>query len=222
MDLRDTARSLADVLPVDELTPIELETLLAQARGRRFEREEVIYHAGDPAREVHVVVSGAVKLTRSDDTGREALLWVLERGGIFGQQAVFGRLRPTDAVAISEVQTIALIGTTCAQVLEANPRIMLRAFAMIEQRLERLTASLEDALLRDVPGRLAKYLLEFHPAGRAPLEIELTQDELAAAVGSTRVTVNKVLASWEARGLVTVSRRHISVRDPRLLRGEIR
>ncbi len=221
MDLIAVARGLADVLPVNELSDPQLSELLAQAKLRRFERDEVIYHRGDPARDLHVVVEGSVKLIREDVEGREVLLWVLGRGGVLGQQAIFGRSRPTSAIATTDAVTIQLLGETCARMLERNPRILYRAFEMFEARVEKLTQALEDVMLLDVPGRLAKYLLD---AGSGQIDshaLTLTQDELAAAVGSTRVTVNKVLADFEHRGLIRVARRHVDVLDPEKLRKEI-
>jgi CRP-like cAMP-binding protein len=223
MDLLTVARSLADCLPVNELTEVQLSELLAQAKLRRFERDEVIYHRGDPARDLHVVVEGAVKLVREDIEGREVLLWVLERGGVLGQQAIFGRSRPTTAIATTDAVTIQLPGETCARMLERNPRILYRAFEMFEARVEKLTQALEDVMLLDVPSRLAKYLLDSGEGQPDPhaLTLTLTQDELAAAVGSTRVTVNKVLADFEHRGLIRVARRRVDVLAPDRLRKEI-
>ena len=220
MDLLAVARSLSDCLPVNELSEAQLTELLAHARLRRFERDEVIYHRGDPARDLHVVVDGSVKLVREDVEGREVLLWVLERGGVFGQQAIFGRARPTTAIAIDGTTTIQLLGETCARMLERNPRILYRAFEMFEARVEKLTQALEDVMLLDVPSRLAKYLLDSNGA-TDPHALTLTQDELASAVGSTRVTVNKVLADFEQRGLIRVARRHVDVLAPERLRKEI-
>jgi signal-transduction protein with cAMP-binding, CBS, and nucleotidyltransferase domain len=65
MDVISVARCLADVLPVNELNDAQLSELLAQAKIRHFERDEVIYHRGDPARDLHVVVEGSVNSTRS-------------------------------------------------------------------------------------------------------------------------------------------------------------
>jgi len=220
-DLMAVARSLADCLPVNELTDAQLMELLAQAKLRRFERDEVIYHRGDPARDLHIVVDGSVKLIREDVEGREVLLWVLERGGVLGQSAVFGRPRPTTAIATTDAATIQLLGETCARMLERNPRILYRAFEMFEARVEKLTQALEDVMLLDVPSRLAKYLLDSGNGQADPHALTLTQDELAAAVGSTRVTVNKVLADFEHRGLIRVARRHIDVLAPERLRKEI-
>jgi len=222
MELIAIARGLADVLPVNELTDAQLTELLAQAKLRRFERDEVIYHRGDPARDLHIVVEGSVKLVREDVEGREVLLWVLERGGVLGQQAVFGRPRPTTAIATTDAATIQLNGETCARMLERNPRILYRAFEMFEARVEKLTQALEDVMLLDVPSRLAKYILDSGDGQPDPHALTLTQDELAAAVGSTRVTVNKVLADFEHRGLIRVARRHVDVLSADRLRKEIR
>lgn len=221
MDLIAVARGLADVLPVNELNDAELSELLAHAKQRRFERDEVIYHRGDPARDLHVVVEGSVKLIREDVEGREVLLWVLGRGGVLGQQAIFGRSRPTTAIATTDAVTIQLLGETCARMLERNPRVLYKAFEMFEARVEKLTQALEDVMLLDVPSRLAKYLLDGGIGQPDTHPLTLTQDELAAAVGSTRVTVNKVLADFEHRGLIRVARRHIDVLAPDRLRKEI-
>jgi len=215
------ARSLADCLPVNDLTDAQLSELLAQAKLRRFERDEVIYHRGDPARDLHIVVEGAVKLIREDVEGREVLLWVLERGGVLGQSAIFGHSRPTTAIATTDAVTIQLLGETCARMLERNPRILFRAFELFEARVEKLTQALEDVMLLDVPSRIAKYLLDSGNGQADPHALTLTQDELAAAVGSTRVTVNKVLADFEHRGLIRVARRHVDVLVPDRLRREI-
>ncbi|HEY3127553.1 MAG TPA: Crp/Fnr family transcriptional regulator [Candidatus Limnocylindria bacterium] len=220
-DLMAVARSLADCLPVNDLTDAQLSELLAQAKLRRFERDEVIYHRGDPARDLHIVVEGAVKLIREDVEGREVLLWVLERGGVLGQSAIFGHSRPTTAIATTDAVTIQLLGETCARMLERNPRILFRAFELFEARVEKLTQALEDVMLLDVPSRIAKYLLDSGNGQADPHALTLTQDELAAAVGSTRVTVNKVLADFEHRGLIRVARRHVDVLVPDRLRREI-
>ena len=222
MDVVTLAKGLADCLPISELSDPELEELLEHAKVRRFDRGEVVYHQGDPSRDLFVIVEGSVKIVREDEAGHEVLLWVLERGGIFGQQAIFGTPRPVAARAVDDVVAIAVPGDACTRALERNPRIMYRAFEMIERRLDRLTQSLEDVMLLDVRGRVAKYLLDGATGDGQSAALDLTQDELAAAVGSTRVTVNKVLADLEHRGLVRVGRRHVDVVSPDALRAEIR
>ena len=222
MDVVTLAKGLSDCLPVSELSDAELEELLEHAKVRRFDRGEVVYHQGDPSRDLFVLVEGSVKIVREDEAGHEVLLWVLERGGIFGQQAIFGTPRPVAALAVDDTVAIAVPGSACTRVLERNPRVMYRAFEMIERRLDRLTQSLEDVMLLDVRGRIAKYLLDATTGDGQGAALDLTQDELAAAVGSTRVTVNKVLADLEQRGLVRVGRRHVEVVAPAALRAEIR
>lgn len=220
MDLVAVARGLADRLPVSELSDEQLAEILSRARLRRFGRDEVIYHHGDPSVHLHVVVEGSVKLIREEESGREVLLWIVERGGIFGQQGVFGTARPATAVAVTETTTLQLVGEVVRHVLEREPRIMFRAIEMIEARVNKLTETLEDVMLLDVPSRIAKYLLDPTRHGGAA-NVPLTQEDLAAAVGTTRVTVNKVLADLERRGLVRVSRLRVEVLAPELLAKEV-
>jgi CRP-like cAMP-binding protein len=73
----------------------------------------------------------------------------------------------------------------------------------------------------DVPGRVAKCLLDLATA-RGGSEVELTQDDLAAFVGATRVSVNRALADLESLGAIAVGRRHITVKEPVLLRKQVR
>jgi CRP-like cAMP-binding protein len=99
-------------------------------------------------------------------------------------------------------------------VLERNPKARDWMFRHLAETIEQLSARYESMLFLDVPGRLARYLLELNRAGAA---LPLTQDELASAIGSTRVTVNKLLADFERRGLVRVDRQRIEIVDARKL-----
>src|SRR5207253_9563776 len=106
-----------------------------------------------------------------------------------------------------------------AHVLDRNPKAREFAFRELAGRIRALSAKYEDRMFLDVPGRLAKYLLEL---ARVQADAPITQDDLAAAIGSTRVTVNKLLADFEKRGLVRVERRHIEVLDQARLAAETR
>jgi CRP-like cAMP-binding protein len=106
-----------------------------------------------------------------------------------------------------------------AQVLARNSRAREFAFRELAARIKALSAKYEDRVFLDVPGRLAKYLLELR---RVRDDVPITQNDLAAAIGSTRVTVNKLLADFERRGLVRIERRRVHVIDDSALAAETR
>ena len=104
-------------------------------------------------------------------------------------------------------------------VLKRNEDARAHMFERLSQNIRKLEGQVEDFAFLDVTSRLAKYLVEVARLGRP---LPLTQEDLAAAVGSTRMTVNKLLADFERRGLIDVERRNVRVLDEKSLLREIR
>lgn len=219
-ELREMARTLGDVLPIEILSEAEREDLAQQMHLRKFKAEEVVYHRGDPAQDAFVVYSGLVKLVLLDEDGHEVIVALRGRGEFFGELALFEEgARDTTVAAVVPTQAFQLSRVVLGNILERNPKARDYAFRELAERIRLLASKYEDHVFLDVPGRLAKYLLE---VARVHQDLPITQDDLAAAIGSTRVTVNKLLADLERRGLVRVERRHLEVLDEAALRQEIR
>src|SRR5207302_3605097 len=119
----DMAQELRDVLPMDLLDDIEGHVLFSQLRLRRFDKDEVIYHRGDPAGDTFVVHRGIVKSVLHDEQGRELLLNRYARGEFFGTLALF-RAGPRESTVVALVPTAVFqIGRAGAlHVLARNPR----------------------------------------------------------------------------------------------------
>jgi CRP-like cAMP-binding protein len=214
------ARTLKDVLPIEVLTESEREMLAREMHLRRFRTNEVVYHRGDPGNDAFVVFNGLVKLVLLDEEGHEVIAALRGRGEFFGEVALFEETaRDATAVAVVQTQVLQLSRSSLAQVLDQNPKAREFAFRELAGRIREISAKYEDRVLLDVQGRLAKYLLEL---ARVKAEAPITQDDLAAAIGSTRVTVNKLLGDFERRGLVRVERRRITVLDGARLAAETR
>lgn len=221
-DLRammDFAGRLRDVLPLDILTQDDKEELARRMRVRHFKADEVIYHQGDPAADAHVVYTGLVKVLLVNAGGDEALVALHRRGEFFGELALFNE-SPRDAtvVAVIETTTLQLGRDSCTHVLERNQAARDWMFHHLSEMVEELQGRYEKMVFLDVPGRLACYLLELKAIGG---DLPIRQDDLAAAIGSTRVTVNKLLADFDRRGLVRVSRRRFEILEPTALEHEI-
>ena len=213
------AGSLRDVLPVDILPRGDKEELVRAMRTRRFREGEVVFHRGDPAGQAHVVYSGLVKVMLLDEAGREALVALHGRGEFFGELGLFSEApREATVVAVIPTVTLQMSKDACWRVLERNHEARDWMFRHLAQTIQKLSERYEAMVFMDAPGRLAKYLLELdHTRGELPL----TQDDLAAAIGSTRVTVNKLLADFERRGLVRVDRRRFDIIDATGLEREL-
>lgn len=204
------------------LGPADRLALAGKMRPRHFARDEVIFHNDDPAGQVFLITSGTVKVSIPDEQGREVVV-ALERGGdVFGELALFDDgPRSATVTAITETHTLALARQEFIGTLERNPDAMRRMLALLVKTVRRSTGHVEDLVFLDLPGRVAKCLLDLADASGAD-QIDMTQEDLAGFVGATRVSVNRVLADLEKRGAIKIGRRNLTLRDRAILQTDIR
>ena len=204
------------------LSPEDRMTLAGKMRPRHFARDEVIFHNDDPAGQVFLITSGTVKVSVPDEQGREVVV-ALERGGdVFGELALFDDgPRSATVTAITETHTLALARQEFIGTLERNPDAMRRMLALLVKTVRRSTGHVEDLVFLDLPGRVAKCLLDLADASGTD-QIDMTQEDLAGFVGATRVSVNRVLADLEKRGAIKIGRRNLRLKDRAILQTDIR
>ena len=162
-----------------------------------------------------------VKVLLLDENGRELLISLHSRGEFFGELVIFEDKVPRDGTAVCVIPTsvFQIDRDGSLAVLKRNEEARAHMFERLSRSIRKLEGQVEDFAFLDVTSRLAKYLVEVARLGRP---LPLTQDDLAAAVGSTRMTVNKLLADFERRGLIDVERRNVRVLDETSLLREIR
>ncbi|HEY8655515.1 MAG TPA: Crp/Fnr family transcriptional regulator [Candidatus Limnocylindria bacterium] len=222
MDVARVADYLAENPVFACLGGADRTAVAGRMRSRQFARDEIVFHRDDPAGHVFLIAAGTVKISVPDESGHEVLV-ALERGGdVFGELALFDDSpRSATATAITETIALALSRSDFIGVLERNPEAMRKMLALLARMIRRSTGHVEDLVFLDLPARVAKCLLDLADASGTE-QVDLTQEDLGAFVGATRVSVNRVLADLERRGAVTVGRRHIGLADRDLLRREIR
>lgn len=206
------------------LSDAELADLAERIRLRSFRRGEVIFRKDDPGMHLYLVLDGAVKIALPGELGQEALVGIMRPGEFFGELALFDRTpRSATAVALEDTRAALLASDDFFAFLERHQSAVRVVFGALARIIRRLSDRVEDLTFLDVPSRVAKYLLDLTRVheGAAP-ELGLTQDELAAFVGASRVSVNRVLGDLERREIVTVHRRRITIKDPERLAKEVR
>ena len=203
------------------LDPAALERLAAGMRSRRFRRGEVIFHIGDPGDALFVIVSGEVKIWLPSETGDEAILATLRAGDVFGELALLdGAPRSASAVALSPTETVVLPRDRFREVIATEAGVRDALLASIAGELRRLTTHVEELHFLDITGRLAARLVRLAQEGGTTgadgsvrLRTNLTQTDLAAMVGCTRQSVNKLLGQFTDDGLLRLERDGIVVTD---------
>ncbi|TMC68550.1 MAG: Crp/Fnr family transcriptional regulator [Chloroflexi bacterium] len=202
----------------------ELAELADRVRTKTFRRGEMIFRKDDPGTHLYMVLEGGVKIALPGEFGQEALVAIMRPGEFFGELALFDRSpRSASATALEDTRAALLAGDDFLAYLETHPASFRVVLETLARTIRRLSDRVEDLIFLDVPSRVAKYLLDLvRSAGDGKNELTLTQDELAAFIGASRVSVNRVLGDLERREIISIRRRRIEIRDADRLAKEVR
>jgi CRP-like cAMP-binding protein len=206
------------------LAPPDLHTLASHLSRHHYARNEVILVAGETAGELFIIERGNVRIVLTSEDGREVVLALLGVGEFFGElELLGGSSGPADVVAHDDCSLLRLQRDNFRTFLRAHPEAAEQLLAVMSQRLRETDTLVYDTAFREVPSRLARVIFRLAAShGRKEadgivLGRRLTQEELAAMIGSSRVSVNKCLRAWERQGLVTNVGGVLRVRQPREL-----
>ena len=179
-------------------------------------RGELLFHEGDPGDSLYVVLRGKIKLGRTSGDGRENLVAVLGPGEMFGELSLFDPgPRSAGATALVDSTLLGLSSDELTPWLATRPDVARALLRAIARRLRRTNDSMSDLVFSDVPGRVAKALLDLSARFGTPAEDgihvahDMTQEELAQLVGASRETVNKALADFAGRGWLRLEARAV-------------
>ncbi|PFG20746.1 Crp/Fnr family transcriptional regulator [Serinibacter salmoneus] len=183
-------------------------------------RGEILFRENEPGDRFWVITAGKVKLGHTAPDGRESLLAVLGPGEIVGELSVYDPgPRTATATVLAPSTFLELEHSQFVRLLDSHPALAHQLLRSLAQRLRKTNTALADLVFSDVPGRVAKALLDLaqrfgRPAG-AGIRVahDLTQEELAQLVGASRETVNKSLAEFSSRGWIQVDGRAVILLD---------
>jgi CRP/FNR family transcriptional regulator, cyclic AMP receptor protein len=192
-------------------------------------RGDRLFDEGDSGDALYVVIDGKIKLTRTSVDGRENLISLMGPGEMFGELSLFDpRPRTMSASAVTDVRLAALAHDDLRTWLTGRPDVAMHLLTALARRLRRTNEVMSDLVFTDVPGRVAKALLDlaarFGSQQEDGLQVnhDLTQEELAQLVGASRETVNKALADFVARGWIQLHPKSVLLIDPERLRKRAR
>jgi len=181
---------------------------------------QILFHEGDRGERLYIITDGKMKLGHTSTDGRESLLAVLGPGELLGELSLFDPgPRTATATALTDVSLMALAHVALRPWLTGRPEVAEALLGALAQRLRRTNEQMADLVFSDVPGRVAKTLLELgEKFGRQlpdglHVTHDMTQEELAQLVGASRETVNKALADFAARGWIRLESRSVVLLD---------
>ena len=187
------------------------EELATVVENRIFNQGELIFSEGDEGLAFYVVLSGRVKIFKLSMDGKEQILHILGPGEPVGEVAVFaGKSFPANAVALEDSRLFYFPMTAFVELIQKNPSIALNMLSILSQRLRRFTSMIENLSLKEVPGRLAAYLLylsESHQ-GADKLTLDISKGQLSNLLGTIPETLSRILTKMSKAGLVKTEGRH--------------
>jgi CRP/FNR family transcriptional regulator, cyclic AMP receptor protein len=203
--------------------------LRASMTETKIRRGEVLFREGDSGDRLFVVSDGKIKLGRTSSDGRENLLAILGPGQMFGELSLFDPgPRSATVTAVTDVTMLVLSHDEMVRWLSGRPEVARGLLSQLAGRLRKANDVVADLVFSDVPGRVAKALLDLSARfGRTAddgvhVHHDLTQEELAQLVGASRETVNKALADFAQRGWLRLEPRSVVLLDVERLRRRAR
>jgi len=194
--------------------------LLANMVSVKIPKGTILFAEGDEGDQLYVIAEGKLKLGTSSSDGRENLLSILGPGEMFGELSLFDPgPRTSTATAVTDAKLLSLGQEKLLPWLAENPKVSLQLLARLAQRLRRTNEAVGDLVFSDVPGRVAKALIDLGERfGKKTDEglfvhHDLTQEELAQLVGASRETVNKALADFAGRNWLKLDGRAVLITD---------
>jgi CRP-like cAMP-binding protein len=195
-------------------------SLLANMVSVKIAKGTILFAEGDGGDQLYVIAEGKLKLGTSSGDGRENLLSILGPGEMFGELSLFDPgPRTSTATAVTDAKLLSLGQDKLLPWLVENPKVSLQLLASLAQRLRRTNEAVGDLVFSDVPGRVAKALIDLGERfGKKTDEglfvhHDLTQEELAQLVGASRETVNKALADFAGRNWLKLDGRAVLITD---------
>jgi CRP-like cAMP-binding protein len=214
------SRSLRRCALFAHVEPEGLSVLARAMVTRRYRRNEVIFHQGDPGDSLHVLASGAVKIVLPSSEGDEAIIATLTPGDFFGELALLdGAPHSATVTAVEPVETLSLARAPFQQLLDQDRGLRMALLSGLAAELRRLTGHVEELHFLDLAGRLAMRLVRLarerdpQATGEVRLDWPFTQSDLAAMIGGTRQSVNKLLSQLVEDGLLVIEHDTLVIND---------
>ncbi len=209
-------------VPIDTKL-LEVIRSLDGANVEQVERSKTIFFPGDPAERVYLIRRGAVRLSRVYESGEEITVALLRENSLFGVLSLLTGHRSDrfyHSVAFTRVEMITAPAASVLNAIEGDASVGFLLLQGLSSRILQTETMIETLTHRDMSSRLVSFLLvlcrDFGMPGEKGITIDLrlSHQSIAEAIGSTRVTITRLLGDLRNAGLVQIDRKKITVLDP--------
>jgi len=192
------------------------EALARIAVNRSYKKGQTIFSEGDEGAGFYAIISGRVKIFKLSPEGKEQILHMMGAGEIFGEVPVFtGHEYPAIAEASTSSSLLFFPRNSFIELIKKDRSLSLNMLALLSRRLRRFTALIEDLSLKEVPGRLAAYLLYLsnRSSNKDEFELDISKGQLASILGTIPETLSRILGRMSRQGLIRSEGSHMKIMD---------
>jgi len=194
----------------------DLKSIREIALDKFYNKGRTVFSEGDKGIGFYVVADGRVKIYKVSIDGKEQILHIYGSGSPFGEVAVFaGKNFPANAETLLKSHLLFFPRAAFVDLISKNPSLSLNMLAMLSMRLRQFTVQVENLSLKEVPGRLASYLIYLarEQGAEEMVALPLSKGQLASLLGTIPETLSRILAKMSVSGLIAVDGRKIKLLD---------
>ncbi|MBT8351125.1 MAG: Crp/Fnr family transcriptional regulator [Deltaproteobacteria bacterium] len=177
---------------------------------------KIIFSEGDEGNGFYIVVEGRVKVFKVSPDGKEHILHIVGPGETFGQVAVYaGRSFPASSATITKSHLLFIPRVAFVELIADNPSLAMSMLAVLSLRLREFTVQIENLSLKEVPGRLASYLIYLADEQKTGDDISLpiSKGQLASLLGTIPETLSRIFTKISTQNLIEVNGKEIKILD---------
>lgn len=187
------------------LTDPDIDLLSSIVQHQKFSRKQVLFIEGEQATGFYVVARGSVKIYKLSPEGRERVLHVVHPGQSFADAAIFDDgCYPAFAETVTEAELLLFPKQAFLDLLHCHSQLAINMIAGLSRYLRQFTVQIEDLTFREVPARLARYLLDLTDNDPDIVVLPVSKSQLASNLGTTSETLSRTFRKLTDEGLIRV------------------
>ena len=215
-DMKKIFNILSEIPLFNGLPDNQLDAIREIAVEKLFNKDEIIFSEGDEGQGFFVIAEGRVKIYKVSTEGKEQILHIFGPGQPFGEVPVFaGQKFPANAQAIEKIKTLFFQRTAFVHLISENPSLALNMLAVLSRKLRQFTVQIENLSLKEIPARLASYLIYLadEHGDEEIVELTISKGQLASLLGTIPETLSRIFAKLSGQHLIRVDGRTITLLD---------
>ncbi|MFI5358526.1 MAG: Crp/Fnr family transcriptional regulator [Halanaerobiales bacterium] len=218
--MEERERCLRELAVFSRLEGEQVKLICERATEKKYLKGEIIFFEDNNDENLYILLEGRVKLTMISPEGKEKAISILQVGDIFGEMSLFDQdTTPITAEVIDDARLVSIPFHDLEDIIRQEPEVAIKIIEALAKRTRLLTSQIRELVFQDAEGRLASLLMRFiedfgvEVKSGYLIDIVLTHQEIANLMGSSRVTVTKLLNQFIDEGIIKIYKRKIVVMD---------